>query len=151
MPNVLTISSSQHYPGSVPDFEIFQGMKNWRIRKLNKRNLDRGVQGHVLPSDSYPSMCLLIADKGYQAVTDICLDMNLVKKRPNQHLSPSDFPLNKQLSSGTIIVDKYSGRFCTLWTLLYQYSHKWKWSESVYDAFLDWFWRWLTIACSDSL
>lgn len=132
MPNGLCISSSQHYPGSVSDFEIFQRMKEWHVKHLRKKVGDADIPDHGLHADEHPEMWAVMADKGYQGILDICRGVTPIKKRPNGHLSLSDIAFNRKLSSDRIIVENYFGRLCSLWALL---SQKWRWNESMYDDY----------------
>ena len=132
LPNGLAIGCTQHYPGSVSDFEIFQRRREWHETELKKKESESTILDVGQLIDIYPTTWAVLADKGYQGIREFMRGIHPLKKPINGVLSVVDVAFNRQVSSDRIIVENYFGRMCTLCTVL---SSKWRWAENLYDDF----------------
>ena len=132
MPNGLALGMTTHYPGSVSDFEILQRNRDWHLRELAKSGSERDFEDLGRRNVEYPQMWATLIEKGYQRVHEILRGVTPWKKPRNGTLSRSDERYNCKLSSDCVIVEKFLGRLCGLWTLL---SRRWRWEEGIYDEY----------------
>ncbi len=132
LPNGLCVGVSNHCPGSISDFEIFQRRKEWHLSKTKKSEdkilmIDAGQH-----ADQHPHHWAILADKGYQGILEIARGIVPKKKPPRGALTLSEEGFNRSVASDRIIVENFFGRLCTLWIVV---SNKWRWAEGIYDDF----------------
>lgn len=132
LPTGIAKACSEHYPGSVSDFEIIQRQREFHAKALKKSGDEQNLIDVGLHNTRYPNQWAVLGDKGYQGILEILRGIHPVKRPPRGVLSISDETFNRQVSSDRIIVENFFGRLCGLWSLM---SSKWRWSQTLYDDF----------------
>ena len=132
LPNGIALGCTNHYPGSVSDFEIIQRNREWHRSKSRKSGDEHTFADNGMLIDRFPNLWAVLADKGYQGLAEFLRAILPIKKPRMGTLSLANEAFNRKVSSARIIVENYFGRLCSLWSLL---SSKWRWSHSLYDEF----------------
>lgn len=100
LPNGLAVACSNHYPGSVSDFEIDQRQRE-NHEKLLKKESERSIMDVGMYCDRYPTDWAVCCDKGYQGLLELMRAIHPIKNPPHGNFSVSDEVLNQKLSRVT--------------------------------------------------
>lgn len=129
--NGLAVVLSEHYTGSVSDFEIFQRRKEWHIEELRKIEGENSINDVGKTFELFEGSWGVIFDKRYQGIKKVMRVIQSILKRSLQivHLTiPRKHTTRKFQATGSFL--RMFGRLCGLWTLI---SAKWRWSESLFE------------------
>lgn len=132
LPNGIAVGCTNHFPGSVSDFEILQRNLEWHRCKLNKREGDDLILDSDESREVDKKRWALFVDKGYQGIFEILRGIHPRKKPVNGTISVSDEVFNKNVSSDRITVEILFGSLVGLWYIL---RFKWIWKLALYNDF----------------
>ena len=134
LPIGLCISCSPHFRGRRSDLEIMQGRKKYHDYASKKKDGEAQYTDEGEGVELFGNHSGILVDKGYQGIKEFLRGIHPIRKPIGRILTPNELHYNKNVSSDRIIVENYFGRLLTLWSVL---SHKWKWSEDLYDSVLN--------------
>ncbi|KAH9103357.1 hypothetical protein LEN26_015310 [Aphanomyces euteiches] len=133
LPNGLAIGVSPCAKGSVADITIFESNEDFHRSQLVKQHDEVNIRDDGPLVDNFANQWIVLADKGYQGLSNHLRAVTPVKRSPGSILTVEQEQFNADIATDRVIVENFFGRVNTLWSVA---DDLFLWKRENYDMFI---------------